>query len=99
MLVGVGAQVALKIGTVGSDSLATQFLRPSTLLGFVLYLLSVILYVIALRKLTISVAFPTVSLAYILIAAIDHYFFEEPFGWTQLGGTLLVIAGVALLHR
>jgi small multidrug resistance pump len=99
IVVGVGAQVMLKIGAAASDSLATQFLRPSTLAGLALYVVYAILYVIALRKMTISIAFPTVSLAYVLIAAIDHFAFKEPLGLAQLGGTLLIIAGVSLLHH
>ena len=99
ILVGVGAQVALKVGTAASDSVATQFMRPATLIGLALYMASAVLYVISLRTVTISLAFPTVSLAYILIATIDHFFFEEPFGLAKLGGTILIIAGVTLLHH
>jgi small multidrug resistance pump len=99
ILVGVGAQLALKVGTAASDSVATQFARPSTWVGLMLYLVSAILYVITLRKMTISVAFPTVSLAYILIAAIDHFVFKEPVGLGQLAGTVLIIAGVTLLQH
>ena len=99
IVVGVGAQVMLKIGAAANDNLATQFLRLSTLAGLALYVVSAVLYVIALRKMTISIAFPTVSLAYVLIAVIDHFAFKEPFGLAQLGGTLLIIAGVSLLHH
>ena len=52
----------------------------------------------ALRKMTISVAFPTVSLAYVLIAVIDHFVFKESLGVAQIGGLLLIIAGVTLLN-
>jgi small multidrug resistance pump len=99
ILIGVAAQVMLKIGSANSISVATQFSRPSTLVGLVLYSVSAIFYVLALRKVTISIAFPTVSLAYILIATIDHFWFKQPFGIAQFGGTLLIIAGVGLLHH
>ena len=36
ILIGVGAQVALKVGTAGSDSIATQFTRPAVLVGLAL---------------------------------------------------------------
>src|SRR5215204_3968770 len=75
--VGVGAQVLLKIGAAGAESVAAQFLRVSTTAGLLLYLGSAVLYVIALRKMSISIAFPTVSLGYVLIAAIDYFFFKE----------------------
>jgi multidrug transporter EmrE-like cation transporter len=97
--IGVGAQVLLKIGSAGAESLTAQFLRLSTIAGLALYLASAVLYVIALRKMTISIAFPTVSLGYVLIAAIDHFLFKEPLGLAQLGGLVLIMTGVALLHQ
>jgi small multidrug resistance pump len=99
ILVGVGAQVMLKIGSAGSDSVAAQFARPSTLTGLLLYLVSAILYVMALRKMTISIAFPTVAIGYVLIAAIDYFVFKEPLGLAQLAGLVLIMAGVSLLHQ
>ena len=99
ILVGVGAQVMLKIGALASDSVVGQFSRASTIAGLVLYLVSATLYVIALRKMSIAIAFPTVSLGYVLIAAIDYFAFKEPLGLAQLVGLVLIIAGVSLLHR
>ena len=99
ILVGVAAQVMLKIGSTDSGDVATQFSRPSTLAGLGLYVISALLYVTTLRQVTISIAFPTVSVAYILIAAIDHFWFKQAFGMAHWAGTLLVIGGVGLLHR
>jgi len=97
--VGVGAQTLFKIGATGAESTMVQLLRASTIVGLLLYLVSAILYVIALRQMSISTAFPTVSLGYVLIAAIDYFFFKEPVGLLQLGGLILIMAGVALLHH
>jgi small multidrug resistance pump len=99
IVVGVGAQVALKVGAADSVSIVAQFLRVSTITGLLLYLVSAILYVIALRKMSISIAFPTVSVGYVLIAAIDYFAFKEPLGLMQLGGIILIMAGVTLLHH
>ena len=96
--VGVGAQVLLKVGASGTETATAQFLRVPTIAGLVLYMVSAVLYVVALRKITISVAFPTVSLAYVLIAVIDHFVFKESLGVAQIGGLLLIIAGVTLLN-
>ena len=74
--VGVGAQVSC--GASGTETATAQFLRVPTIAGLVLYMVSAVLYVVALRKMTISVAFPTVSLAYVLIAVIDHFVFKSP---------------------
>ena len=60
---------------------------------------SAVLYVTALRQMYMSIAFPTVSLGYLLITAIDYFCFKEPVGLAQLGGLVLIVAGVALLHQ
>ena len=64
-------------GASGTETATAQFLRVPTIAGLVLYMVSAVLYVVALRKMTISVAFPTVSLAYVLIAVIDHFVFKS----------------------
>jgi multidrug transporter EmrE-like cation transporter len=97
--VGVGAQVLFKIGATGAPTAIAQLLRVSTIVGFGLSLASVVLYVIVLRQMSQSVAFPTVSLGYLLITAIDYFCFKEPVGLAQLGGLVLIVAGVALLHQ
>ena len=97
--IGVVAQTLFKIGATGSPGTMEQLLRVSTIVGLVLYLASAILYVIALQRMSISVAFPTVSVGYVLIAAIDYFLFKEPIGLLQLGGLVLIIAGVSLLHQ
>jgi len=97
--VGVGAQTLFKIGAMGAESTIAQLLRVSTIAGLVLYLASAVLYVVALWQMSISIAFPTVSLGYLLITAIDYFFFKQPVGLVQLGGLILIMVGVALLHQ
>jgi multidrug transporter EmrE-like cation transporter len=97
--VGVGAQTLFKIGVTETESFGAQLLRVSTIVGLLLYLVSAILYLISLRQMSISTAFPTVSVGYVLIAAIDYFYFKEAIGFVQLGGLVLIVVGVALLHR
>jgi small multidrug resistance pump len=97
--VGVGAQILLKVGSIGADSVMAQFLRGSTIAGLMLYFVSAVLYVIALRKMSISIAFPTLSLGYVFIAAIDYFIFKEPLGLSQLVGLFLIAGGITLLHQ
>jgi small multidrug resistance pump len=99
IFLGVGAQTLFKIGATGADSTAAQLLRVSTIVGLLLYLASAILYVISLREMSLSTAFPTVSLSYLLITAIGYFLFKEPIGLGQLGGLVLIVAGVILLHQ
>ncbi len=98
ILVGVGGQLLFKVGTTDSGSVIAQFLRPPVAGGMLLYLASMFLYVVALRQIPVSIAYPSVSLSYVLMAGLDYFLFKEPLGLMKLGGIMLVIAGVTLLH-
>lgn len=66
ILIGVGGQVLLKIGSTDAGRISEQFMRLPTIGGLLLYLASGIVYVIAVRKIPVSIAFPSVSLSYVL---------------------------------
>jgi len=99
ILFGVAGQVALKSGAEGSHTLAAQFVNPLTLLGLAVYGLAAVCYVVALKKIPVSVAFPSVSASYVVVAVIAHLLWNEPFGWPQLGGLLLIGSGILLIHQ
>ena len=99
ILLGCGGQILLKAGTVDTADLAAQILRPATLIGLLLYGLAAIGYIVALRRIPLSVAFPTVALSYAVVALLGHWLWQEPFGWPQVGGLVLISAGVILIHQ
>ena len=98
ILFGVAGQIALKSGAEASSSIAAQFLSPLTLLGLAVYGLAAICYVVALKRIAVSVAFPSVAASYVVVAVIAHLLWNEPFGWPQVGGLLLIGAGIVLIH-
>ena len=98
ILAGIAGQMFLKAGADAPD-LLTQFMRPSTIAGLVLYGSAAFLYIIALRKIPVSVAFPSVSLSYAIVAVFGHFIFGEPFGIRQIGGIALIMGGVALINQ
>jgi drug/metabolite transporter (DMT)-like permease len=98
ILVGIGGQVLLKVGA-NAPTLLGQLLRPATLIGLSLYGAAAFLYIFALRKIPVSVAFPSVSLSYALVAILGHFLFKEPFGLNQVGGIVLIMAGVMLINQ
>jgi len=98
IITGIGGQMLLKVGA-SADNLVAQLLRPSTLVGLFLYGIAAFLYIIALRKLPVSLAFPSVSLSYALVAVLGHWLFNEPFGWQQIAGIVLIMGGVFLVHQ
>ena len=98
ILFGVIGQIALKSGAVNSQTLVTQFANPLTIVGFAIYVLAALLYIVALKKIPVSVAFPSVAASYAVVAIIANLLWNEPFGWPQLGGLVLIGGGILLIH-
>jgi len=99
ILFGIAGQIALKSGAVGAPSIAAQFLHPLTIIGFSIYVVAALCYIVALNKLPVSVAFPSVAASYAIVAVIAHLLWNEPFGWPQLAGIVLIGGGIFLIHQ
>jgi small multidrug resistance pump len=99
ILLGVGGQIALRSAVDGSTSIAGQFLRPMTMIGFTIYILAAVCYIIALKKIPVSIAFPSVSASYAIVAVVAHLLWNEPLGWAQIAGLLLIGGGVVLINQ
>lgn len=99
IVIGIGGQIALKSGANGSATVVAQFLNPLTMIGLALYVIAAPCYVVALKKIPVSVAFPSVAVSYAIVALLAHLLWDEPFGWPQTAGILLIGAGVLLIHQ
>ena len=99
ILFGVAGQIVLKSGATASQTVAAQFANPLTLLGLAIYVLAALLYIVALKKIPVSIAFPSVAASYAAVAIIAHLMWNEPFGWPQLGGLVLIGSGILLIHQ
>jgi small multidrug resistance pump len=99
ILFGIVGQIALKSGALRSPSVAAQFLEPLTIVGFAIYVLAALLYIVALNKIPVSVAFPSVAASYAAVAVLAHLLWNEPFGWQQFGGLVLIGGGILLIHQ
>ena len=99
ILFGIAGQITLKSGALRSPTVAAQFLDPLTIIGFAIYVLAALLYIVALKEIPVSVAFPSVGASYAIVAVLGHLLWNEPFGWQQFGGLVLIGAGVLLIHR
>jgi small multidrug resistance pump len=99
ILFGVAGQIALKSGASASQTVAAQFSNPLTIAGFAIYVVAALLYIVALKKIPVSVAFPSVAASYAVVAIIAHLMWNEPFGWPQFGGLVLIGAGILLIHQ
>jgi undecaprenyl phosphate-alpha-L-ara4N flippase subunit ArnE len=99
ILLGIAGQLALKSGATESLTITAQFLNPATMVGFALYLFAAICYILALRKIPVSTAFPSVAASYAVVAALAHFLWNEPLGWPQIAGIVLICSGVLLIHQ
>jgi drug/metabolite transporter (DMT)-like permease len=88
-----------KSGATASQTVAAQFANPLTLIGFGIYVLAALFYIVALKKIPVSVAFPSVAASYAAVAIIAHLMWNEPFGWPQFGGLVLIGGGILLIHQ
>ena len=99
VILGVAGQIALKSAALSSPTVMAQFLHPLTVIGFAIYVFAAFGYIVALKKIPVSVAFPSVAASYAVVAIIAHLMWNEPFGWPQLGGLVLIGSGVLLIHQ
>jgi small multidrug resistance pump len=99
ILLGVGGQIALRSAVDASTSIAGQFLRPMTMIGFTIYIVAAVCYIVALKKIPVSIAFPSVSASYAIVAVVAHLLWNEPLGWPQIAGLLLISGGVVLINQ
>ena len=99
ILFGVAGQIALKSGAMSSQTVAAQFVNPLTIIGFAIYVFAAFCYIVALKKIPVSVAFPSIAASYAVVAVIAHFLWNEPLGWPQLGGMLLIAGGILMLHH
>jgi drug/metabolite transporter (DMT)-like permease len=47
----------------------------------------------------VSIAFPSVAASYAVVAVLAHVLWNEPLGWPQLAGIVLIGSGVLLIHQ
>ncbi|MFN4282548.1 MAG: DMT family transporter [Alphaproteobacteria bacterium] len=99
ILLGVAAQLLLKVGASGDGGIVAQFLKPQSIIGLALYGFAAVFYMLALRKIPVSVAFPSVALSYVVLAVLSNLWLKEPLGATQIVALVLIVAGVVLLNN
>jgi small multidrug resistance pump len=99
ILLGIVGQLVLKSAATESVTITAQFMNPLTMFGFALYVFAAMCYIIALRKIPVSTAFPSVAASYVVVAALAHFLWNEPLGWPQIAGIVLIGSGVFLIHQ
>ncbi len=98
ILLGVAAQLLLKVGATGDGGFVAQLFKPHTIIGLALYGMAAFFYIAALRKIPVTVAFPSVALSYAIIAVLGVLWLKEPLGLAQMAGIAMIMAGVVLVN-
>jgi small multidrug resistance pump len=99
ILLGTAGQIALKSAAEGSPTVIAQFLNPLTMIGLAVYIVAALCYILAIKKIPVSIAFPSVAASYAVVAVLAHILWNEPLGWPQLAGIVLIGSGVLLIHQ
>lgn len=67
------------------------------ILGLVLFGANALFYVLALKTLPLSIAYPTmVAMSFLIVLTYAYFRLGEGFGWLNILGYVLIIAGVVL---
>ena len=99
ILFGIAGQIALKSAAIGAATVTAQIVNPLTIIGIMIYFVAALCYIVALNKIPVSVAFPSVAASYAVVVVLAHLLWNEPLGWAQLGGILLIGSGIFLIHQ
>jgi small multidrug resistance pump len=99
IVLGIGGQIALKSAANESATVIAQFIDPLTVLGLAIYVFAAMCYILALKEIPVSIAFPSVAASYAVVAVLAHVLWNEPLGWPQMAGIVLIGSGVLLIHQ
>ena len=67
--------------------------------GLALYFFGALVWLLVLARVDVTMAYPFVGLGFILTMILGAWFLSEPVSAIRIVGTLLVVAGVALISR
>lgn len=78
---------------------ANLFFNPWVLSSIFAMLFAGISWMLAMRRFEISYAYPWLSLSFVLILIFGVFLFDEPFNFAKVLGTILAIAGIAIIAQ
>ena len=93
----LAGQVLLKSGAVAGGNFLDQLLRPTTVVGLVVYGGAALLYIVALRRIPMGVALPCTAASYVAVAIIGYLAFGETLGPQKLVALGLICGGVVVM--
>jgi multidrug transporter EmrE-like cation transporter len=86
-------------GVTGVSWLIEIARLPTLWLALALYGGATLLWVRVLTTMPLSRAYPFMALAFVLVPAASHVFFQEPINTYHVVGTVLIVIGVLVVAR
>ena len=99
ILLGIAGQIALKSAAERFDDDHCSISQSADDSRARVYIVAALCYILALKKIPVSIAFPSVAASYAVVAVFAHVLWNEPLGWPQLAGIVLIGSGVLLIHQ
>jgi drug/metabolite transporter (DMT)-like permease len=92
------AQGALPASTEGRFTFIVELLmRPWTIVAMLLTFGAAVAWMLAMTRLRLSLTYPFLSLTFPLVMLASTIVLGEPVSWRAAAGTLVIIAGLALV--
>lgn len=95
----VGLYPHLVSSPFSAVNLVTLLFKPWVISGFAAAFGASIFWMAAISKLPLSRAYPFMSMNFVLVVLLASWLFQEHLDAYKVGGTLVIVAGVALLSR
>jgi drug/metabolite transporter (DMT)-like permease len=96
---GIAGQILLQSAADGSVTVIGQFFNPMTIVGLAGYVFAAFCYILAFKKIPVSIAFPSAAASYVVVVVLAHFLWDEPLGWSQMAGIVLIGSGVLLINQ
>lgn len=105
------AQIVLKTGMTSSairaaiatgDAARVMFALSTSVAvvgGLALYFASAVVWLFVLSRVAVSIAYPLVGIGFVFTMLLSRFVHGEPLTLAKLIGTLLIVAGVAMIGR
>ncbi|MFD2204225.1 EamA family transporter [Kiloniella antarctica] len=73
------------------------FLNPWLIVAVILYGFATLIWVWILRTVPLNFAYPFTAIAFVIVPVAASILFKENLGWQNVVGTILVMAGIAVI--
>jgi uncharacterized membrane protein len=97
VLTGI-SQVLLKIGSRRHDRRFQIYYNPTTITGYIVFLLVVPCSLVALRGLELKLFYAIASLNYAIVVILSAVLLQERLTWRKAASILLIISGILIFY-